>query len=604
MKINRTLIYTLLAATLSGTSLTSCEEMFGDFLDKQPSNELTEEETFSLWTNMEEFHYDTYNFLRHGIGRINNSWMDSATDLGETSYSNAGTRVSFNIGNYYSAEAANELTDVWGNYYRAIRKCNMLLEKIDEVSQAEEDTYDVYLRDKAVYKAEARFFRAYFYWELFLRYGPVPLVTKVLDPDGDLISDYKERPTTKAYVQEFILKELAECESDLLTVEEVQAELDKLSGRVWQPAARALACRIKLYMASPRFAGQTDITWQDAADAAKSFITDFGDTGKFKLWQEDNATAEANYANAILKPATDNGKNPEIIFWRNDGTFGWSAVENDTPVGEGGKGGMCPSQNLVDMYDLADGTSPFTEYDDTGAPVYNSTTSNGVPAPTVKSGVRYNDANPCYNRDPRLAASILYHGVDWNDGTINVIKGQRDNPIGNANVTPTGYYLRKYMPEEILANNHGGTAFRNWIFIRYAEILLDYAEAINEVSPNNYKEALAVIQPIRDRIGMTLQLENRADLQSQDAARKFIRRERTIELAFEDHRAWDVRRWGVAKEALARDIYGVDVVRENGQTKYVRKIAQPRVFEDKMYLYPIPEGEVWKTNIENNPGWN
>ena len=103
MKINRTLIYTLLAATLSGTSLTSCEEMFGDFLDKQPSNELTEEETFSLWTNMEEFHYDTYNFLRHGIGRINNSWMDSATDLGETSYSNAGTRVSFNIGNYYSA---------------------------------------------------------------------------------------------------------------------------------------------------------------------------------------------------------------------------------------------------------------------------------------------------------------------------------------------------------------------------------------------------------------------------------------------------------------------------------------------------------------------
>lgn len=130
----------------------------------------------------------------------------------------------------------------------------------------------MYLRDKAVYKAEARFFRAYFYWELFLRYGPVPLVTKVLDPDGDLISDYKERPTTKAYVQEFILKELAECESDLLTVEEVQAELDKLSGRVWQPAARALACRIKLYMASPRFAGQTDITWQDAADAAKSLL--------------------------------------------------------------------------------------------------------------------------------------------------------------------------------------------------------------------------------------------------------------------------------------------------------------------------------------------
>ena len=83
-----------------------------------------------------------------------------------------------------------------------------------------------------------------------------------------------------------------------------------------------------------------------------------------------------------------------------------------------------------------------------------------------------------------------------------------------------------------------------------------------------------------------------------------IRNERRVELAFEDHRAWDVRRWNVAEKALARPIYGLEVTKENGKFVYTRKVAQNRVFTEKMYLYPIPEGEVWKTNIENNPGWN
>ena len=103
---------------------------------------------------------------------------------------------------------------------------------------------------------------------------------------------------------------------------------------------------------------------------------------------------------------------------------------------------------------------------------------------------------------------------------------------------------------------------------------------------------------------MTAKLTNRSDLQTIADRRNFIRKERTVELAFEDHRAWDVRRWNVAEKALARPIYGMEITKENGKFVYTRKVAQNRVFTEKMYLYPIPEGEVWKTNIENNPGWN
>ena len=345
-------------------------------------------------------------------------------------------------------------------------------------------------------------------------------------------------------------------------------------------------------MASDRFRNESGVTWQNAVDAANNFMTKYGHN--YELFTDlDGKTA---YTNAILRTSYE-GNNKEVIMFRNDVKVGWGAIFNDTPVGEGGNGGLCPSQNLVDMYDMADGTAPFAQYDATGAPVYN-----GNAAPTINAGSGYDDTNPCANRDPRLAASVLYHGVEWGNGAINVIIGQRDNPVGNANATPTGYYVRKYIPEAILSAVHTGTSYRNWSIIRYAEIMLNYAEALNETGASR-EVVLNTLQPIRDRVGMTALLTERADLQTQSQIRNFIRKERTVELAFEEHRVWDVRRWNVAVEALARPIYGMDVTLQDGRAVYTRKVAQQRTFTDKMYLYPIPETEVWKTNIENNPGW-
>ena len=574
----------------SAASFSSCN----DFLEKQPSNELTKEKVLADWNLFEEFHLDTYNFLRHGAMRINNSWLDAATDLAETSFATGGTRTTFNIGNYYGSDGNSELYDTWESRYRGIRKCNMVLENINLVPKNPRNTdeeHAVYVR---IYTAEARLFRAFFYWEMFLRFGPVPIVTDVLDPAEDMITPYLNRPTVKEFVVDFILKELAECEADLLDHDTAWAT--SRAGRLSQPVARALASRIKLYMASPRYASESGVTWQEAADAAKSFMNDYGQF--FGLFALENISPAENYGNAVLY-TTYNDNNNETIFFRNDGTIGWGGISIDTPVGEGGSGGNCPSQNLVDMYDMIDGSSPFAQYDATGAPVY----SNGAAAPAINAASGYDDANMWENRDPRLQATVLYQGTPWGtmreDSKIDVRPGMADNPTGNANSTPTGYYMRKYIPATILSSNHGGTARRLWTIMRYAEILLNYAEAVNEAN-GPCQEVYDMLDAVRHRAGITGNVADRTDLTSKEAMRNFIHKERTVEFAFEEHRSWDVRRWNVAVEALSRPIYGINVAMDGTVS---RKVAQERVFEEKMYLYPIPEGEVWKTGIENNPGW-
>ena len=574
----------------AAASLSSCS----DFLEKQPSNELTKEKVLADWNLFEEFHLDTYNFLRHGARRINDSWLDAATDLAETSFATGGTRTTFNIGNYYGDGGSSELYDTWESRYRGIRKCNMVIENINLVPKNPRNTDEEHAEYVRLYTAEARLFRAFFYWEMFLRFGPVPIVTDVLDPEEDMITPYLNRPSVKEYVVDFILKELAECEADLLDHDTAWAT--SRAGRLSQPVARALASRIKLYMASPHYAAESGISWQEAADAAKSFMNDYGQY--FGLFALENISPVENYGNAVLY-TTYNDNNNETIFFRNDGTIGWSGISTDTPVGEGGSGGNCPSQNLVDMYDMIDGSSPFAQYDATGAPVY----PGGAAAPAINSGSGYDDANMWENRDPRLQATVLYQGTPWGtmreDSKIDVRPGMADNPTGNANSTPTGYYMRKYIPATILSSNHGGTARRLWTIMRYAEILLNYAEAINEVN-GPCQEVYDMLDAVRHRAGITGNVADRTDLADKDAMRNFIHKERTVEFAFEEHRSWDVRRWNVAVEALSRPIYGINVAMDGTVS---RKVAQERVFEQRMYLYPIPEAEVWKTGIENNPGW-
>ncbi len=164
-------IYASIILMLGVAVTTSCENVFGNFLNKEASNTLTEKDVLGDWSNLEEQHWDTYNFLRHGADRINNSWLDAATDLAETSYGSGGVRTTFNIGNYYGEGGANELTGTWESRYRAIRKCNQTIITLETVNDSTFKPTDLswatYYARKRNYISEAKFLRAYFHWKLF-----------------------------------------------------------------------------------------------------------------------------------------------------------------------------------------------------------------------------------------------------------------------------------------------------------------------------------------------------------------------------------------------------------------------------------------------------
>lgn len=577
---------------ITGTILVSCEDMFGDFLDKAPGADLPEEQVFKEWKKTEMFFYDIYNFLPTGLNYINSSWLDAATDLGITSYFWGGVRTSLNIGNYYNTGGAPEVVDKWYHYFRGIRKVNIFLAKVDSVPLGSDETPESRAEIAKRMKAEARFLRAYFYWELVLRYGPVPIILDRLNYDDENLNTYQRPETIKPCI-DFILNELDEIYPDLMNDIDV-ARSTTLSGRITKGICKALKIRILLYMASPLYNTNNEIEkWQLAMQEAESFIYTLGHKGQKVYELMTDLTPINAYEKAINVPAFQNNK--EIIFWRSNPKGDW--WRSESPVSFGGYGGLCPSQNLVDMYDMADGKSPFTQYDETGAPVYDE---NGIPV-AINPSSGYSDQNPYANRDPRFYKTVLYNGSIWWNETIDTYEGGKDKPLGNTDATPTSYYNRKYH-NEAAHYLYGGTVYRNWIIIRYAEILLNYAEARNEfIGPD--QEVYNTLQLLRSRAGISGNLLTDRPGMTKEEMRNFIRKERAVELCYEEHRWWDVRRWKVADKALSRPIYGMKIVKNGNNFTYSRIKVQDRPFEPKMYLYPIPEKEIWKTGMKNNPGW-
>jgi hypothetical protein len=534
-------------------------------LDRQYVTTLSERQVTQNFTNTSNRVQSVYSYLPLGFLYIDGAMMASATDEAEHTLETSNIQ-NFNTGNW---NAVSNPDDVWAKYYVAIRNANLFLESADNVNldqwklnPALQATYTTNLALIQKWKYEVRFLRAYFFFELIKRYGGVPLITISLSIDD---RDRSRDPLANCI--KFISNE---CDSAALNLPVTPVNTDL--GRVTKGAALALKSRVLLYAASDLFntssgsnpelvsivGGDRTAQWKAAADAAKAVI----DLGAYSL--------SSNYSNLF---SSTNYRNAEVIFATRSGPSNTFEMAS-SPIGfDLGHSGTTPSQNLVDAYEMTDGT-PFD---------WNN------PAQA---------ADPYSNRDPRLGMSIITNNSVFKTRPVEIWAGGRDGK-GIPNATKTGYYLKKYVnPDlDLLLNT---TSVHTWVLIRLAEIYLNYAEALNEYDPGN-PDIKLYVDAVRARPGVNMP-GLPAGL-SQSEMRERIRNERRVELAFEDHRFWDVRRWMIGPSTEGVSLMGVDI-QENGPASftYTKVNVENRSFDPKMYLYPIPQGEVANGLIQN-PLW-
>jgi starch-binding outer membrane protein, SusD/RagB family len=451
---------------------------------------------------------------------------------------------------------------VWGRSYRSIREANLALENIGKTPVTEER--------RAMLQAEIRFVRAFRYFDLLKGFGGVAILGDRVTQLSDDFSDLYDRKSIEETVQ-YIVSEL-DAISGVLPAEP-SGEWEK--GRATTPAAMALKSRVLLYAASPLYTDNTsDVTkWQAAADAAKDVM----DLNKFSLVTNLAADPAENYRLYFVSvPATSE----DIFFREYTNTSPSMAMERmNAPNGYGGWGGNCPMQNLVDDYEM----------------------ENGLPITDPASG--YDDQDPYADRDPRFYATILYNGAPYRGRQIETfLPGGKDSPDGNEpwNTSPTGYYLRKFLKESISLEDWNNMGTASWRYFRYAEILLNFAEAQNEATGPD-QSVHDAINAIRTRAGMP----NLPAGLSQEEMRERIRNERRIELAYEEQRYFDVRRWLIAETVENEPAQGISIQKAaNGTLTYsIKEALGGKNFQPEHYWFPIPIEEINASNgsIEQNP---
>jgi len=555
--------------------MASCKK--GGFLAPTTTSNLTQATVFADSANTVAFLSNIYTSIGFSTNatRFGNGGLDAASDEGEVGNANISVATDWATG---TINAGIVTDDAFNTCYTNIRAVNQLLKNLPNVP--------VKPFTKTQMKAEARFLRAWYYFMLVEHYGGVPLV-------GDTLYSYTDHiPVARNTFSDCVNYIVSECNAAAASLPNAQTGLNY--GRASKGACLALISRVLLYAASPFYNGTTQATgtmasivgyptadptrWKLAEDAATAVIG----LQSYSL-NVDNSTAPG-YGFQSLFPMRPNN---EYIFqlMRPNGN---DDLENvwDPPSRSGG-GGAYPYQELVDAFPMSNGkaiTDPTSNYDPN---------------------------NPYANRDPRLNytvnhdQSILAIRLATGFSPINVYLGVYNGvPSGSDAVytgTPTGYYVNKMLDPNAVSTDLTHRTNRCLPLIRYAEILLNYAEAANE---NEGPTALvySAIESIRMRAGLSpYQLPTGL---SQAQMRLEIQNERRIELAFEGHRFWDVRRWMIADTAENQEMTGMEVDRNGTQVAYKRFNVRKHNFRKAMYLWPLPQAEVAKsTQLVQNPGY-
>lgn len=559
-----------LLAILILTSFFSCKK---DILDISPEDRIAED---AVWTDeslIKAYHTGLYNAIPHGFylhmySKYTDEAYNTAPDWSGAGLFAKNTYNADNIGNSSGGDFWGSYMSYWTRGYQYIRKVNVFLEKM-AVTQLQ-------IADKDKLVAEAKFLRAFIYFELLKRYGGVPLVSKSYSLGEEEIF---KRNTVDECVT-FIDKDLADAIPKLPAR---YGATDANYGRATQDACMALRSRTLLYAASPLFnAAHDNQKWQKAADAAQALLNK-----GYSLYPDYRKLFILNSGAA----------QDEYIFCRNfTTTNGHQAPMNNLSRRYGAYGGWWasngPSQNLVDDYDMTNGEPAFTW-------------SGNVQAVNPASG--YNPNRPYYNRDPRFDASIIhdsttYHGdlfemwVSTTGSTwgFDSYKQSGDNPR-------TNYVIKKFMPDADVPLNWQTIYTNPWPYFRLAEIYLNYAEAKFELGDE--PTCRQYISLVRARVGMPAIPATVTG----EALRARLYNERRIELAFEGQRFFDIRRWKIASVIDSRPVRGMDIIKNltTGATTYTPvQLLVKNPYEDKMNLLPVETNEIRRNpQLAQTIGW-
>ena len=531
-----------------------------NFLDYTEADDYRKEQVFAEVTWNKQALTKIYYYLPTDFASIGGAMRSSASDEAED-VNDFSDIQKMNDGTW---SAIQPIDNQWANYYAGIRSANLYL--AEGINKTFDDLkwnadYKDIMSQYILYPYEARFLRAYFYFELIRRYGDVPLITTVLTED----EANKVKRTPFNDIVQFIVSECDAVSAKLPN--SFTSVINAETGRATRGAAMALKARTLLYAASPLFNPSNDKNkWIVAATASKDVI----DLAVYTL--------DASYANVVNSLTTK-----ELIFERRQAAANTFEAAN-FPIGyEGGNTGTCPTQNLVDSYEMKLGGLGINE-----------------------TGSGYDPKNPYNGRDPRLALTVIYNGSLWKSILVEIWNGGLNAPPKRY-ATKTGYYLKKYLIEAIsLSATAPSTRIHTWVLFRYGEVLLNYAEAMNEaygpVTPgtgNLTLTALAAANLVRARATMPA---FPATL-TQDQFKNKLRNERRVELAFEDHRFWDIKRWKIGNTTTT--INGMDISKNGtGVLTFTPKVVEARIWDDKMNLYPIPQSELnINSGLVQNPGW-
>lgn len=506
----------------------------------------------------------------------------------------------------------NNPMNQWENRYHAIQYCNLFLENCDQV-EWDYSSEALNQMHGDLYKGQAYALRGmHFFFLLRAHTGKVGgellgLPIHIASEDGS--SEFNQaRPSFKECVDQIIADfdealKYVPLEYGDVSDSQVPAKYKQIGGtdteynkafgthqrgKIDGRMIAAFKAQVALFAASPAYASAGAMTWEKAAEYAAASLKNVGGVSGV------DPEGWTWYCNKSVIDSYDFTKpDPLEICWRGNVSESTTTIEsNNYPPSLKGKGRINPTQNLVDAFPMA----------------------NGYPIRDGKSG--FDPAHPYENRDPRLKAYILVNGETQgaHDDVINTAADNAETLDGlnreNGQSTQTGYYLRKHTRGDVNLNPATGKKHFG-ARIRYTEIFLDYAEAANEakgpkdnVGGANYS-AYDVIKALRKRAGVggdsDPYLEECA--KSKDAMRELIRNERRLELCFENHRFWDLRRWQTNITETAK---GVSITTNPGtgalEYKYID--VEPRNYQDYMIYGPIPYSEILKwSNLQQNDGW-